>query len=138
MSEIENVRIDSVSITMEDHGCLTFLIRVIGNGFGCGIGNYIGGHGYLGSRYWSGSGSMLVAMMKIMNVVGVERWESLRGQYCRVKINDGIVVSIGNIIRDNWFDIKQFFSMTGEETPFVLDERPKEQYNKEDVGDMNE
>ena len=75
---IENVKITDVSIQMEDHSCLTFMIFVEGGSFGIGIGQYMNGFGYLGSDYWEGNGSALVAMMKIMNVVGVSRWENLK------------------------------------------------------------
>ena len=110
--EISNVKITDVSLTMADHGCLTFFITVEGSGIGVSIGGYCIGHGYLGAKdFKSENGKGLVAMMKIMDVVGVTNWEDLKGKYCRIK-SDGwssCVTTIGNIIDDKWFDMDEFF-----------------------------
>lgn len=110
--EISNVKITDASLTMADHGCLTFFITVEGGGIGVSIGGYCIGHGYLGAKeFKSENGIGLVAMMKIMDVVGVTKWEDLKGKYCRIK-SDGWgsrVTTIGNILDDKWFDIGEFF-----------------------------
>lgn len=111
---IKNAKITNVSITMEDHGCLTFYLSLESEGFGCNYGGYCIGHGYLGAKpdeFCSESGSGLEAMMHIMNVVGVSRWEDLEGKYCRIKDADwgSSITSIGNILKDQWFDIDDFF-----------------------------
>ena len=49
--------------------------------------------------------------MRIMDTVGVERWEDLKGKYIRI-VDEGwgsSVKKIGNIIEDKWFDIDKFF-----------------------------
>jgi hypothetical protein len=128
MSKIENAKISDVSISMADHCCLTFNVFIEGDGWFTSFGGYVNGHGYLGSDYWDGCGSGIVAMMKIMDTVGVENWEDLKGRYVRVE-NDGwgySVCKIGNIIKDKWFDIKEFFEKTKDEKPYVLDERKQE------------
>ena len=90
MSEIRNAKITDTSISMGDHGCLTFRITLEGDAFGVSYGGYCIGHGFLGSdTFTAENGSGLVAMMRIMDVVGVEK--------------------IGNIIEDKWFDIDEFF-----------------------------
>ena len=63
------------------------------------------------------SGSGLVAMMKIMDTVGVEKWEDLKGKYCRVKTEGwgGQIKIIGNIIEDKWFDMGEFFKSAEKE-----------------------
>lgn len=110
--DILNVKITNTSISMEDHGILTFDITVEGEGMWVNIGGYCIGVGCLGGKEFSAkSGGGLVAMMNIMNVVGVSKWEDLKGKYCRIKTEGwGSRVSvIGNIIEDKWFDIKEFF-----------------------------
>ena len=109
--KIENAKITNVSITMADHGCLTFWITVEGAGWGCGIGGYCIGNGFLGADEFSGSGSGLEAMMRIMDVVGVDKWEDLKGEYVRIKTEGwgSTVTCIGNILKDKWFDLKEFF-----------------------------
>ena len=52
--------------------------------------------------------------MRIMNVVGVSKWEDLEGQFVRVAIPSDFWGSsihvIGNILNDKWFNQKKFFS----------------------------
>ena len=115
---IKNAIIKKVSISMADHGCLTFHLTLDGGGWGVGYGGYCIGNGCLGSDdFKAKNGSGLVAMMKIMDTVGVERWEDLEGKYIRVKtkgVGDRLT-TIGNIIEDKWFDIEEFFENYGKE-----------------------
>lgn len=112
MNEIKNVKITNVSLTMADHGCLTFYLTLEGDGWGINYGGYCIGLGFLGSdSFTAENGGGLVAMMKIMDTVGVERWEDLKGKYIRI-VDEGwgsSVKKIGNIIKDKWFDIDEFF-----------------------------
>ena len=111
MEEILNAKITDVTISMADHGCLTFYVTLNGGGWGVSIGGYAIGHGYLGSDSFEGCGDGLEAMMRIMDTVGVERWEDLKGKYVRVK-SDGwghTINVIGNVLEDKWFDLKKFF-----------------------------
>jgi len=105
--KIVNVKISKPRLYIEDHGCLTFDFIVKGSGFGCCFGGYCIGH----PRTYSASGRGLEAMMHIMDVVGVNCWEDLDGKYCRVKDPGlgGVLTCIGNLIDDEWFDIKEFF-----------------------------
>lgn len=122
---IENAQISKVSISMADHGMLTFTIFVKGNSWGCSLGNYMNGVGHLGAKEWKGNGSAIVAMMKIMDTVGVNKWEDLEGKYVRVK-SDGCgstMHCVGNLIEDKWFDLKEFFKNDDGHAIYVLDER---------------
>lgn len=115
--EILNVKIKNVTLTMSDYGCLTFYISVCGNGLSVNIGGYSIANGYLGANeFRAENGNGLVAMMKIMDVVGVERWEDLQGKYCRIKSYGlgSTVKTIGNIIEDKWFDIGNYFAECAE------------------------
>lgn len=111
MFEIKNARIEKVSITMEDHGCLTFYIVLSGSGWGCCYGGYCIGNGYLGAEKFTASAKGLECIMRIMDTVGVERWEDLSGKYIRVVDPGwgGTITKIGHITDDKWFDIKEFF-----------------------------
>lgn len=118
MSEIRNAKITDTSITMGDHGCLTFRIMLESGAIGVSYGGYCIGHGFLGSDTFSAdNGSGLVAMMRIMDVVGVESWEDLKGKYVRFVDDDwnSPISKIGNIIEDKWFDIDEFFKEYGKE-----------------------
>ena len=115
---IENVKITDVSLTMADHGCLTYWLYVAGAGWECGIGGYMIGRGYLGADNFDGfNGDGIESMMRIMDTVGVERWEDLKGKYMRVE-TDGWgsgIHTIGNLISNKWFNINGFFEGRQEE-----------------------
>lgn len=109
---IENAKIIDVSLTMADHGCLTFYLTLEGDCWGVGVGGYVIGHGYLGAdKFEAESDAGLEAMMRIMDTVGVEKWEDLKGKYIRIESTGfgGSVNKIGNLIKDKWFDLKEFF-----------------------------
>lgn len=129
MSNSINAKITSASITMADHGILTFCIRVQTAVYNFGIGGFQNGTGELGAKKWSGNGSAIVAMMKIMDVVGVTSWEDLVGKYIRIGCDDNgrwCGHKIGNIIEDKWFDIRQFFEQDDGHAIYEFDETTDE------------
>ena len=108
----ENAIIKDVTISMEDHGFLTFDLFLEGNGWRCAFGGYTIGRGYLGADTFEAKrGEGLEAMMRIMDTVGVSKWEDLVGKYCRVRTESwgSTIDIIGNIIKDKWFNIREFF-----------------------------
>lgn len=110
--DISNAKIEHASITMADHGCLTWYLSLKGSGWGVNIGGYVIGHGYLGAKEFKGSEKGTESLMRIMDTVGVEKWEDLPGKYVRV-YSEGwgsIITKFGNIIEDKWFDCREFFS----------------------------
>ena len=110
--EIRNARIEDVTLSMVDHGVLTYGLTLDMGGLGCVYGGICIGKGYLGAKEFEGSAKGLESLMRIMNVVGVERWEDLKGKYIRIEDPGwgGIVDKIGNIIEDKWFSQKEFFA----------------------------
>lgn len=115
---VKNAKITHVSITMADHGCLTFWLTLEGSGWGCGFGGYCIGKGHRGAKEFSAkNGWGLEAMMRIMDTVGVETWEDLKGKYVRAEVESwgGTITKIGNIMDNKWFDIKEFFAEKGEQ-----------------------
>ena len=126
-TKIENARIKSTSISMADHGCLIISLNVEGNHWGCNIGGWCNGVGHLGATLWKGNGSAIVAMMKIMDTVGVSKWEDLNGKLIRVEVpvpGSRSISKIGNIIEDKWFDLGSFYKTDTGQSTFVLDETP--------------
>lgn len=111
--ELLNAEITNVSLNMKDHGCLTLSITLKGAGWGVVYGGYCLGKGYLGADddFFKGSAKGMEAIMRIMDVVGVEALEDMKGKYVRIA-NKGWgsgVKIIGNIISDKWFDYESFF-----------------------------
>lgn len=111
--ELLNAEVANVSLNMKDHGCLTLSITLKGAGWGVVYGGYCLGKGYLGADddFFKGSAEGMEAIMRIMDVVGVESLEDMKGKYVRIA-NKGLgssVKIIGNVISDKWFDYESFF-----------------------------
>lgn len=109
--DISNAEIKDVDLSMADHGVLTLEMTLEGNGWGVVYGGYVLGHGYLGAKEFDGSAKGLESIMRIMDVVGVERFNDMQGKCIRVATKGwgSSVKIIGNLIKDKWFDIDEFF-----------------------------
>jgi hypothetical protein len=111
---IENARITDVDLSMADHGCLTLAMTLNGEGWGVVYGGYCLGHGYLGADddFFDGSAAGMEYLIRIMDTVGVERFQNLKNKYVRVATKGwgDTVKIIGNIIEDKWFDAETFFA----------------------------
>lgn len=103
----ENAQITDVSLEINDHGCLTFSITLKGSGWGANFGGY--NLAFFNGTSFEGSEKGLEALTRIMDVVGVAKWEYIKGRYVRAKQEDRLVVGIGNIIEDKWFEPREFF-----------------------------
>ena len=110
---IENALIEKVDLSMADHGCLTLAMTLQGGGWGVVYGGYCLGKGYLGAKddFFDGSAAGMEYLMRIMDTVGVERFQDLKGKYVRVATKGwgSSVKIIGNILKDQWFDAETFF-----------------------------
>ncbi len=111
--KIENAEIELVDLSMADHGCLTNDIVLKGGGWSCVYGGFCIGKGYLGcpDDFFHGSPSGIEYIMRIMDTVGVDRFQNLKGKYVRVATKGwgSSIKIIGNILTDKWFDAESFF-----------------------------
>lgn len=111
--KIENAQITSVNLSMADHGCLTLSMVLEGGGWGCVYGGYCLGNGYVGAKpeHFKANGSGMIYLMRIMDTVNCDCFNSMTGKYVRVAIKGwGDTVNIiGHITKDKWFDAKSFF-----------------------------
>ena len=111
---IENALITNVDLSMADHGCLTLVMTLEGGGWGAVYGGYCLGKGYLDASddFFDGSATGMEYLIRIMDTVGVEKFQDLKGKYIRVadKGWGSSVKIIGNIIKDKWFDAETFFA----------------------------
>lgn len=105
---IRNAKIKSTMLGREDHGIMTFCIFIEFNGTVCGIGGYaldMYNH-TTESRVFSSKG--LEDISKILEIVGVDKWEDLPGKYIKIKDNGrgSTVDEIGNLMEEKWFNLK--------------------------------
>lgn len=110
--KIENALIEKVDLSMADHGCFTLAMTLNGGGWATVYGGYCLGKGYLGAEEFEGNATSVEYLMRIMDTVGVERFQDLKGKYVRVATKgwgDSVKI-IGNILKDKWFDAKSFFA----------------------------
>ena len=111
---IKNALIKNIDLSMADHGCLTLAMTLEGGGWGVVYGGYCLGKGYLGADddFFDGSAAGMEYLIRIMDTVGVEKFQDLKGKYVRVAAKGwgNSVKIIGNIINDKWFDTETFFA----------------------------
>lgn len=90
-----NALIRSTHLGFEDHGVFTFMLSLAWDGGVQGFGGW-GMRGEFGPA----------VIMKILQAVGVERWEELKGKHCRFKRDgggwDAKITEIGHIVEDRW------------------------------------
>lgn len=107
---VYNARITDTFLGIEAHGMFTFAIIVNFGAVECTVGNYLLSYTKDGKTHYDAKTSE--AICRVLKVVGVDSWEKLRGQYIRVeydRLSSG-VCRIGNLMKDEWFNLKEFFS----------------------------
>ena len=109
---IENALIEKVDLSMADHGVLCLEMVLKGQTWGVVFGGRVMGKGYLGAKKFEGYAKGIEEIMRIMDVVGVSKFNDMEGKYVRVETErwvGGTVHKIGNIIEDKWFDYDEFY-----------------------------
>ena len=108
---VKNAKIRSTMLGREDHGIMTFMIYIDANGFSCGIGGYSLDEFDSTTKTRAFRAESMEAISKILEVVGVDKWEDLPGKYIRFEDNGygSTITKIGNIVNDKWFDMREFF-----------------------------
>lgn len=115
MGKIQNAKISNVSLGLEDHGIFTcFLSLELGGSSVIGFGGYaLDSYEKDDKKRKDTSGIGLEFIRTILDTVGVEKWEDLKGKYIAVELEDdyaGPVVGIRNVLEeDKWFRPKEWF-----------------------------
>lgn len=109
---IKNARITSTMLGREDHGIMTFMIYIDAGDFSCGVGEFCLDEFNTTTQTRVFRVESMEVISKILDVVGVDKWEDLPGKHIRFEdVGWGSTVTkIGNIITDKWFDMREFFS----------------------------
>jgi hypothetical protein len=103
-----NARVCSADIYIEDHGCLTSVIRLDFNGFNGGFGTYLFDYNPDGKK-WIPTSNMAIFVRRVLEIFEVDYWRDLKGKPCRIRIEDGIITAIGHFINDEWFCPREEF-----------------------------
>lgn len=100
MIEVRNASIKSISLSNEDHGCLSAWLHLDYGGTGQGFGGYNLfsppmklSPNYCGWFIW-----------RCLEIGGVSEWNRLPGRTIRVRSDMTRVESIGHILKDDWFN----------------------------------
>ena len=107
--EIKNAIIEGTTLGTEDHGIFTAFLTLNYGGSCQGFGGYSfdGFDEKQNKRIGSAYGCEFI--MRVLKVVGVEKWEDLKGKHIRVKADSGKVYAIGNILEDEWFSPEELY-----------------------------
>lgn len=110
--EIRNAKITSTMLGREDHGIITFVIYIEFGGYVCGVGDYALDYYDKTTKQRVFRAESMEAISKVLDVVGVKKWEDLPGSYIRIKDNGwgSTIDEIGNLMEDKWFNLREFFS----------------------------
>lgn len=117
MSEVLNAQITNVSLGYDDHGIFTFGLTLhIAGGLGCVFGGYALDTYNEELKKRVCNRYSIECLTEIMKTVGVEKWEQLQGKYLRVVYERREPIKkIGNLMKDQWFDIEEFFEKCSDE-----------------------
>ena len=94
--EIKNAKITGTSLGYDDRGPSFWIYVEYGN-YGQGFGGY-----KLGGIFTD------YVIMGILEAVGVDKWEELKGRPIRVKASHDKIQAIGNYLEEKWFDPSKF------------------------------
>ncbi len=120
--EVRNAVITSTMLGIEDHGIMSFYLYLDYGGSGQEAGGWsLDTPVKIGNTFLRrvGTAEGLSLIMKILDVVGVGKWEDLKGKHIRVKQDHTAVHAIGNIIKNEWLDFSQFFEEIKEFTKLI-------------------
>lgn len=104
-----NAIIEGTMLGYENHGIMTCYLHLKQAGCGQGFGGYtlddIPLKDAQGHCYGDRQPSVICGfwIKRILETVGVEKWEALKGQYVRVIGTSGQIEAIGHITEDKWF-----------------------------------
>jgi hypothetical protein len=106
--ETKNAIIRHTFLGFEDHDIFTFILTLDYGGSQQGAGTYCLSHNTKKDRHviHESAGPVIA---KILEVVGVDTWEELKGKHIRAKCSYDKVSAIGHIVHDRWLVFEDFF-----------------------------
>lgn len=87
-----NAKIQYTTLGLDDHG------------FALAIGLDFGTGGHQGFGAFNPGERTQEYITDILAVAAAEHWERLQGKFLRARIEDGLIIAIGHILNDVWFE----------------------------------
>jgi hypothetical protein len=103
IDETRNAVITGTMLGVEDHGILTAFVYLDYSGSSQGFGGYAFDCYDRERDARKGSAFAAEFIRELLDTVGVDQWEKLRGINVRVRANHNRVEAIGHIIKSKWF-----------------------------------
>ena len=94
--EIRNAKIEDTMLGIEDHGCFTFWLHLSWDSASQAFGGWAMGDA-------SGHYDSTTMIKRVLKIVGVDKWEDLKGKFIRIDSEHFKINGIGNLLKDEWF-----------------------------------
>ena len=106
--KIENAKIESTFLGVEDHGIFTASVGLSGDGWVCGFGGFALDRWSEKDKKRIASAAAGLFIARVIEVLEAGSWEKLKGLHCRAKTEGlgGGILEIGHIVKDRWFNPK--------------------------------
>lgn len=104
MDEVRNAIIEKVSLSSDDHGCLSSWVHI---DYGdCGHQGFGGYALYLPKSFTHHARDSVAGhwIYRVMEIAGVEDWNKIQGNAVRAKLEGGMIVALGHITKNDWFE----------------------------------
>ncbi|MDE2010334.1 MAG: hypothetical protein KGJ09_09715 [Candidatus Omnitrophica bacterium] len=106
---MSNALIAKTMLGIEDHGLLTAMLFLEGDGWSQGFGGYCFGSHTNGTD--EQNANLAIFIKRVLEIAGVSEWEKLPGKLVRIKkegLNDPIR-AIGHPLKNLWFNPQEEF-----------------------------
>ena len=104
----ENAIIRSTMLGLEGHNIMTFRLDLNFGGSGQSFGNWSLDTYDDAEEERVGTAAGMNIIMHLLKVVGVSKWEDLKGKHIRAVHTDSDIKLIGHIMEDKWLNLADF------------------------------
>lgn len=118
---VYNAKIEDVSLEFEDHGYLFLILYLVHE-----AGHQAFGIINLMSRFepaFTNTGGNIAGwfIKRVFDVCEVRKYSELKGKALRIREENGLIKSIGNLIKDDWFTPEEDFKVCSDESQATTD-----------------